>query len=143
MIDTVSRESVMELIRPSEISGNEGDIYEHPNALYKYARVAGFAMKNTIEDLKTRNVLQEKEFLIQRLERALETLWNAIEKYKPKREDMVLKKIAFTCERTGKRWEFNSMTKLIEAFLNAAMREVATGKYQYAYDPKSTDWRPE
>jgi len=67
MIDTVSRESVMELIRPSEISGNEGDIYEHPNALYKYARVAGFAMKNTIEDLKTRNVLQEKEFLIQRL----------------------------------------------------------------------------
>lgn len=32
---------------------------------------------------------------------------------------MVLQKVAFTCERTGRRWSFNSMTDFIVAFLNA------------------------
>lgn len=35
-------------------------------------------------------------------------------------------KIGFTCERTGKRWQFDSMTKFIEAFLDATqpVREI-------------------
>lgn len=38
--------------------------------------------------------------------------------------------IGFTCERTGKRWKFSSLTKLIEAFLNATQpkQEAPTGE---------------
>lgn len=45
-------------------------------------------------------------------------------------EDLVLKKIAFTCERTGKCWQFDSMTKFIEAFLDATQPAREIGKHE-------------